>query len=100
VLDDVDTELFSRTGGHYTSVSATDESDYLYASRGNGTVEVHEFDGSNSPSWGDAPIATINTADFFDGTADTQSNQVLAVGNYLYIANSTDGLLVLKVTSD
>lgn len=97
--DDVDTELFSQTNGEYTSVSATDESDYLYASRKNGTVEVYEFDGSNGPSWGDTPVATINTADFFDGTANTQSNQVLAAGDYLYIANSTDGLLVLEIGS-
>jgi len=93
----VDTELFSRTDGYYTSVSATDESDYLYASRADGTVEVYEFDGNNSPSWSDEPIATINTADFQDGSDGSQPNQVLAVGDYLYVANSDGGLLVLEV---
>jgi hypothetical protein len=95
--DDVDTEMFSRTDGYYTSVSATDESDYLYASRADGTVEVYEFDGNNSPSWSDEPIATINTADFQDGSDGSQPNQVLAVGDYLYVANSDGGLLVLEV---
>ena len=95
--DDVDTELFSRTDDYYTSVSATDESDYLYASRANGRVEVYEFDGNNSPSWSDEPITTINTADFQDGSGDSQANQVLAVGDYLYVANGNGGLLVLEM---
>ena len=93
--DDVDEELFSRTEYDYTSVSATDESDYLYASRTDGTVEVYEFDGNNSPSWD--RIATINTANYEDGSSNVQSNQVLAVGDYLYIANGSEGTLVLEV---
>jgi hypothetical protein len=95
--DDADTELFRRTEGDYTSVSATDESDYLYASRTNGTVEVYEFDGNNSPSWSSDPIATINTANYEDGSSNVQSNQVLAVGDHLYIANGSEGTLVLEV---
>ena len=91
----MDTELFSRTDGYYTSVSATDESDYLYASRTDGTVEVYEFDGKDSPSWD--LIATINTADYEGGSPDVQSNQVLATGDYLYIANGSEGTLVLEV---
>lgn len=87
--------LFRQTEGTYTSVSATNESDYLYASRNNGTVEVYEFEGNNS--WSPDPVDTINTAEFEGGGANTQSNQVLAVGDYLYVANSTDGLLVLEV---
>ncbi|PSQ81640.1 MAG: hypothetical protein BRD46_01575, partial [Bacteroidetes bacterium QS_8_68_15] len=93
--DDVDEELFRRTEYDYTSVSATDESDYLYASRTDGKVEVYEFDGNDSPSWD--LIDTINTANYQDGSPDVQSNQVLAVGDYLYIANSSGGTLVLKV---
>ncbi|PSQ99284.1 MAG: hypothetical protein BRD48_04690, partial [Bacteroidetes bacterium QS_9_68_14] len=95
--DDVDTELFRRTEGDYTSVSAPDESDYLYASRTDGTVEVYKFDGNNSPSWSEDPIATINTAGYQDGSPNVQSNQVLATGDYLYIANSSEGTLVLEV---
>ena len=95
--DDASEELFSRTEGDYTSVSATDESDYLYASRTDGTVEVYEFDGNNSPSWSSDPIATINTANYEDGSSNVQSNQVLAVGDYLYIANGSEGTLVLEV---
>ena len=95
--DDVDTELFRRTEYDYTSVSATDESDYLYASRTDGTVEVYEFDGNNSPSWSSDPIATINTAAYQNGSSAGQSNQVLATGDYLYIANSSGGTLVLEV---
>ena len=93
--DDVDEELFRRTGYDYTSVSATDESDYLYASRTDGKVEVYEFDGNDSPSWD--LIDTINTANYQDGSSAGQSSQVLAVGNYLYIANSSGGTLVLEV---
>ena len=95
--DDASEELFSRTEYDYTSVSATDESNYLYASRTDGTVEVYEFDGNNSPSWSSDPIATINTADYQDGSSNVQSNQVLAVGDYLYIANGSEGTLVLEV---
>ena len=93
--DDASEELFSRTEYDYTSVSATDESNYLYASRTDGTVEVYEFDGNNSPSWD--RIATINTANYQDGSSNVQSNQVLAVGDYLYIANGSEGTLVLEV---
>jgi len=93
--DDADTELFSRTEYDYTSVSATDESNYLYASRTDGTVGVYEFDGNNSPSWD--RIATINTADYQDGSPKVQSNQVLATGDHLYIANGSEGTLVLEV---
>jgi hypothetical protein len=95
--DDASEELFGRTEGDYTSVSATDESNYLYASRTDGTVEVYEFDGNNSPSWSSDPIATINTANYEDGSSNVQSNQVLAVGDYLYIANGSEGTLVLEV---
>lgn len=95
--ESMDTVLFSRTGGHYTSVSATPESDYLYASRKDGTVEVYAFDASGGPSWSADPIATINTAEYGEVTGDTQANQVLAVGDYLYVANSRSGLLVLEV---
>jgi hypothetical protein len=95
--DDASEELFGRTEGDYTSVSATDESDYLYASRTDGTVEVYEFDGNNSPSWSSDPIATINTANYEGGSSNVQSNQVLAVGDYLYIANGSEGTLVLEV---
>ena len=93
--DDVSEELFSRTEYDYTSVSATDESNYLYASRTDGTVEVYEFDGNNSPNWD--RIATVNTANYQDGSSNVQSNQVLAVGDYLYIANGSEGTLVLEV---
>lgn len=95
--DDASEELFRRTEGDYTSVSATDESDYLYASRTDGAVEVYEFDGNNSPSWSEDPIATINTAGYQGGSSAGQSNQVLATGDYLYIANSSGGTLVLEV---
>ena len=95
--DDASEKLFSRTEGDYTSVSATDGSDYLYASRTDGTVEVYEFDGNNSPSWSSDPIATINTADYQNGSSDVQSNQVLAVDDYLYVANGSEGTLVLEV---
>ena len=100
VLDgDVDEELFSRTEGDYTSVSAPDGGNYLYASRTDGRVEVYEFDGNDpsSLSSDDDPIATINTADYQDGSSAGQSNQVLAVGSYLYIANGSGGTLVLEV---
>ena len=93
--DDASEELFRRTEYDYTSVSATDESNYLYASRTDGTVEVYEFDGNNSPSWD--LIATINTANYQDGSSNVQSNQVLAVGDYLYIANGSEGTLVLEI---
>ncbi|MFB6280382.1 MAG: hypothetical protein ABEK75_12820 [Salinibacter sp.] len=105
VLDsDVDAELQRQTAGDYTSVSAPDNGNYLYASAenpsGENVVEVYEYDGNSSPVWGSAPIATINTADFFEGATNAQTNQVLAVGDYLYIANGTDGLVVLEVTSN
>jgi len=103
VLDeDVDTERQRQTAGDYTSVSAPDNGDYLYASKkssGN-VVEVYEYDGNSSPVWGDAPIATINTADFLEDATNAQTNQVLAVGDFLYIANGTDGLVVLEITSN
>jgi hypothetical protein len=105
VLDsDVDAERQRQTAGDYTSVSAPDNGNYLYASAenpsGENVVEVYEYDGNSSPVWGSAPVATINTADFFEGATNAQTNQVLAVGDYLYIANGTDGLVVLEVTSN
>lgn len=91
------TTLFSRTSGHYTSVSASGEGNYLYASRDNGRVEVYEFTGSTgAPSWTSSPIATINTRTYGSVPPETQANQVLAVGNYLYVANSRGGVLVLS----
>jgi hypothetical protein len=99
VLDnDLDTERQRQTEGYYISVSAPDNGDYLYASTGN-AVEVYEYGGNSSPVWGSGPIATINTADFFEGATNAQSNQVLRVGDYLYIANGSDGLVVLEIKS-
>lgn len=92
------TELFGRTSGNYTSVSASGNGNLLFASRDNGQIEVYEFTGSTgNPSWTSSPIATINTRDFGDVPPETQVNQVLAIGNILYVANSRGGLLVLKV---
>ncbi|MFB6278532.1 MAG: cadherin-like domain-containing protein, partial [Salinibacter sp.] len=94
---DATTTRFSRTSGHYTSVSASGDGNYLFASRDNGRVEVYEFTGSTgSPSWTASPIATINTRDYGSVPPETQANQVLAVNNYLYVANSRGGVLVLS----
>jgi len=89
------TVLFSRTEGVYTSVTATPQNDFMFASRKNGTVELYEFEGGFN--WTEEPVFTIDTSQLDIVPSDTQVNQVLAVGNILFLANSRVGLLVVAV---
>lgn len=97
---DASTELFTRASGNYTSATMMGGM-FLYASKGNGEVEVFEFNPNddNNPIKSD-PIRTIDTSKFpSDFAGPEQVNQVIRAGDYLYVANSTGGVLVLEVTS-
>lgn len=87
----------SRTSGNYTSATMVDGGKFLFAAERNATVEVFEYD-PNNQVFNPDPVEIIDTSKFPSGfSGDVQANQVVRTGEYLYVANSTGGVLILKV---
>lgn len=83
------------TSGNYTS--ATMGSNLLFTAQRDGTVEVYQYDPENQTFQSD-PVEIVDTNDFPSGfSRDVQANHVVMAGDYLYVANSTGGVLVLEI---
>ncbi|WP_138431483.1 hypothetical protein [Fodinibius saliphilus] len=90
-------ENYLSVTAHESSTPGNSGSDRIYTARAGGVIDVFDVP-NNFRSKGLKKVGSFNLADVNGiNLSGAQVNQILVHGDYLYVANSSDGVVILKV---